>query len=312
MPDHTALGIHAHPNFKLGLRPPEPGRPALRLVNYLTGRIPDHPDAVDYLQGIEFGLYLNSKYGVCGPCSVANSRRLITARLKGKMETPSQDDVFDLYRRSGNPNFDPATGADDNGVNMQTMLDAVLKGGIGGVKCLGYARVNASSVEELEAAVALFGSVNFGVLLETAQQSQTDHGTWDYQRSPVWGGHAVLGGAYRSSPSEQIDVITWAQRVHMTQRFIQAQSQEAWVIIWPEHLAAKGFLEGIDLRSLAADYEAITGRPFPAPVPPPAPPAPNPTPSPVAQGRIIVSGGPLTLEPGSYSLVRDSGPPAAF
>lgn len=276
-----------HPDFKLGLLPPTPAMPALRLADYLTGVLPAHPPAADYLSGTAFGLYANDRFGVCGPTAVANSRREITARLKGAVAAPSQNDVFDLYRRSGNPGFDPATGAGDNGVNVQAMLKAVLAGGIGGVKCLGFARLDAASVEELKAAVALFGFQILGVDLQAAQQQQTGAGVWDYRRSGAWGGHAVLAGAYQADP-EGVDVITWARQVRMTDAFVKNQLSEAWVVIWPEHLSDAGFLAGVDLATLAADFRDLTGRPFPAPVPPPAPPPPGPGPAPPpAQAGVL-------------------------
>jgi hypothetical protein len=36
------------------------------------------------------------------------------------------------------------------------------------------------------------------------------------------------------------------------------------VVIWPEHLGTKAFLEGVDMAQLAADYRAITGGDLPA------------------------------------------------
>lgn len=260
-----ALGIHEHQQLKLGLRPATPDKVALKLGDYLTGILPkrEFPGEVDHLKGLAFGMYQNDSFGVCGPCSVANSRRLITARLKGEMIPPSQEDVFDLYRRSGNPRFDPRTGRDDNGVNMQVMLQAVDRGGIGGVKCLGFARVDAKDIPELEAAIALFGFLLLAVDLQQAQQNQTGRGVWDYRPSGGWGGHAVISGSY----AEGIDVITWAKRVRMTDLFVKKQLTEAWVCLWPEHLTDAGFLKGVDLHGLSRDYAALTGRPFPVDVP---------------------------------------------
>ncbi len=285
----NAVGIHEHPSLKLGLKPADHRRKALSLGDFLTGVVPAHPASVDYFAGITFGMYGNDKYGVCGPTSVANSRREITSRLSGTMKAPSQDDVFDLYKRSGNPNFNPTTGADDNGVNMQDMLQAVLAGGIGGVKCLGFAKVDVSNVDELKAAVAIFGFLLYGVDLEVAQQSQPS--VWDYKNSGAWGGHAILGGAFESNP-EGLDVITWAQRVRMTDAFVSHQLGEAWAVIWPEHLSDKGFLAGVDLHAFAAAYEGMTGNKFPVVIPPTPPPAPTPPPTPTpplpAQGLITI------------------------
>jgi hypothetical protein len=286
-----AVGIHDHPVMKLGLKPSDPTIPCLKLADYLTGALPTVPASSDYLKGITFGLYENDKFGVCGPTSVANSRREITAKLKGSMQAPSQDDVFDLYRRSGNPHFDPNTGADDNGVAMDKMLAAVASGGIGGVKCLGYAKVDVSNIQELKTAVAVGGMLLCAVTLQTSQQSQTNSGVWDYKPSGQWGGHAILSGAYEANP-EGVDVITWATRVRMTDVFMHNQLDEAWMIIWPEHLTNNGFLAGVNLAAFASDWEALTGQKFPATIPP--------TPTPASAGKIII-------DPSAKTIVYPAG-----
>ncbi len=58
--------------------------------------------------------------------------------------------------------------------------------------------------------------------------------------------------------------------------------EEAWVMIFPEHLGSKQFMQSIDLAALAADYKALTGQdlPIPAPAPTPTPPPPTPVPPP--------------------------------
>src|SRR5437899_1335003 len=225
-----------HASYGLGRRPPK-NAPALRLANVLTGVVPVHPVSVDHFAEVaDWGMYDNDRYGVCGPTSVANQRKLITRYLAAE-QSPTQDDVFDLYRRSGNPNFAPATGADDNGVDMQTMLEAVHSGGIGGTKCVGFAKVNVSNLDEVRAAIAIFGSLLLGVNLETAQQVQTQRQLWDYAPSSLWGGHAVLTGRYTSARTGgDLAVITWAEIVGLTDAFEQHQVEEAWVVIWPEHL----------------------------------------------------------------------------
>ena len=120
--------------------------------------------------------------------------------------------------------------------------------------------------------------------LDVAQQHQTDQGgPWDYVPSGTWGGHAVVGVAYDSSPTgTDITVVTWGKTLGMTLSFEQKQVAEAWVVLWPEHLGSKEFMAGVDVAALAKDYEALTGKSFPAPLPPaPAPPpAPNPGPTP--------------------------------
>lgn len=271
-----------HPSRRqLGRLPHDPLRPVLQLGRYLAATTPAHPVTADYLAGVaDWGMYDNDKFGVCGPTSLANQRKQVSAYLDQSEQSPTQDDVFDLYRRSGNPNFNPATGADDNGVVLADMLSAAVSGGLGGQKPLAYAAVNVEDIDELRAAIALFGSVIGGVTLDVAQDQQTDaHQPWDYvRRSREWGGHAVLIGAYTSqarAATVDLSVISWAEVIGTTDDFIARQLDEAYVVLWPEVLGSTEFEAGVDLSALAADYEALTGRPFPAiPDTPPAPPAP--------------------------------------
>lgn len=259
----------------LGRRAPK-NAPALRASRFLTGVIPVHPATADNLSKATYGLYDNDTYGVCGPTAVANQRRQITAYLTGKEADPTQNDVFDLYKRSGNPHFDPADpgGPGDGGVDMQTMLEEVQRNGIGGTKCLAFAKLDPSNPEEVKAWIAIFGGILVGVNLLTAQQSQ--QGTWDYKRSPEWGGHAVLGGAYDPNP----EFISWAEKFETTPAFWSHQVEEVWGVIWPEQTGTAEFEAGVDKQALSEAYTELTGRPFPSVEPQPQP-GPGEPPQPV-------------------------------
>lgn len=259
---------------QLGRRAPK-NAPALRLAPLFKAAVPAHPATAEWLSRATYGLYENDQYGDCGPTSVANQRRQVTAYLAGAEVDPTQDDVFDLYRRSGNPGFDPRTDADDNGVDMQTMLEAATKGGIAGKKPVAFAKVDVSNLDEVRAAISIFGSLLLGVNLTVAQQSGQ---TWDYvKRSPEWGGHAVLCGAYDASGFE---VISWGDTYRLTNAFWTHQVEEAWAVVWEEALVSHAFVENMDLATLAADYQSLTDRPLPLPEPTPTP-VPDPTPTPV-------------------------------
>lgn len=277
-----AVGIHAHPTRKLGRRPPK-NAPALKLTPLLTGNVPEHPPVSDHFAKVDdWGLWGNADYGDCGPVSVGNNYKLVTLYLDGVEVSVTLDDVFDLYRRSGNPKFDPKTGADDNGVDMQTMLEALHSGGIGGYKPVAFGQVKVNTVEDLMDVIAVFGSALLGITLDTSQQSQTDAGLWDYKKSSIWGGHAVNSGRYLDDTIDRNDrtaVITWAEVVDMTDAFIEKQVEEVWVVIWPQHFKDSAFLEGVDIAGLADAYLTLTGDVLPVPDPDPTPP-PKPTPDP--------------------------------
>jgi len=221
----------------------------------------------------------------CGPTYVANLAVLTWKYLLGLDISVSDDAIFDLYRRSGNPNFDPATDADDNGVDMTVMLSALVSGGItithsdGGtelVKPICFAK-HGTGVDLVRAVTSIFGASGLGVDLDVAQQTQTDAHLWDYvANSPGWGGHAIPGGAYTSSAAPgtaDVTCITWTEKVGMTDLFISRQLAEAYAVVWQPLWDHPAFQAGVDQAALAADYTACTGRPFPLPVPP-GPPGP--------------------------------------
>lgn len=258
---------------RYGRRAPS-NKPALLLRDYLTGVVPTVPASVDYLQSFTGWQMLgNDTYGDCVAVAAANNRAEISTVLTGATGYPTLAEVLEFYKTQ-NPGFP----AEDQGMDMQTACATLVKQGIGGVRALGFAKVDHTNLGELNAAIAIFGSVLFGVTVASAQQDQFDQGEqWDYVKgSPIEGGHAIHTGGY--GPGFQS--VTWGREITLTAHFWSHQVEEAWAVIWPEHLASRAFIAGMDLATLAADFLAITGRPFPAPVPPAPGPGPVPVPAP--------------------------------
>jgi hypothetical protein len=276
----TAVGIHDHTEFKLGRAKPIYDRPKLHMKNFIR-QIPDHPVTADDLTGIRFGMDGNDRYGVCVPTGYDNFRRLVTGLLEKKQEDASQDQIFDWYKTQ-NPQFNPGTDADDNGMVIQLFLEYLVKEG----QIAGFAAVDSSNIEELKAAAYIFLGLVVGVNLEVAQQAQTGRGVWDYvSNTDEWGGHCVMTGAYGN---EGLYCVSWAQKILMTVNFIAEQLEEAWVVLLPEHISHPDFRQYFDLQKFAVAYTEITGRPFPVDVPPqPAPVPPAPTPEPGALNLVV-------------------------
>lgn len=288
-----AVGVHEHPDYKLGRAPKIPERAKLEFGNFLrAGAIPEHPLSVDDLTDVQFGLDMNDQYGDCVPTGFDNFRRMVTKLLTGTQVNANQDDIFRWYRTQ-NPNFDPAKyrEQDDQGMVIQYFLEELVKEGV----ILGFAAVDTKNSAEMQAALYLFLGLVIGVDLEVAQQGQTDHGFWDYSASAEWGGHCVMVGAYTGASDE---CITWAERVRMTSKFIANQVDEAWAVILPEHVARPDFRAGFDLQKFAWAYESITGSSFPVeiapvivpdpPTPAPNPDGPTPAPEPIVTDSLVV------------------------
>jgi hypothetical protein len=119
----------------------------------------------------------------------------------------------------------------------------------------------------VKAALSIFGGLWLGILVQQANQEQFhQHQNWtDVPGSPVEGGHAILGGGYYTAG---VRFITWGRESTFGLSFWDGSAEgsplveEAWVVIWPEQLGNEQFTEGIDQAALAADYEALTGRPL--------------------------------------------------
>jgi hypothetical protein len=269
----------------LGLRRADKSRPQVRLP--LTGVPPDHPVSVDHLAAVPaWNGSTNLRYGTCMVCAEANSAVMTWRVLLGVDVSVSDQAVYDLYRLSGNPDFDPATGAGDRGCDPTVALAALVREGIaltmpdGAVevhKPLCYGEVPVPPYEAMHATTAIFGGGVGAFALDMAQDGQTAKGVWDYAESPPWGGHACFCGAYTSGlgPGEVDEsLVTWSKRVGTTASFVSHQMEGLYAIVWQPLWDSPGFIAGVDRAALAADFEAVTGRAFPVPVPPP-PPAPE-------------------------------------
>jgi hypothetical protein len=291
--------------LRYGRRAPK-NAPALKLSRLLTGTVPVHPVAADYLARLAaWEMRGNDVAGDCVAVTWANVRRLVSF-IAGAENYPSQDEVWAVYRTQ-NPSFDPNGSADtngpgssaDQGMDIQTLLEHLVKtGGPDGVKALAFAKVDPSSADEVKAAISIFGSVWTGIVVQDANMTDFDSGRpWDYHRSsPDDGGHSVITGGYGAAGTGPLGgderFITWAQETSFTDKFWSRKVEECWVVIWPEHLTHPAFQDGVDLAALAADYTAITGKPFPVPQPQPTPvptppPAPTPSPAPVLDPHLV-------------------------
>lgn len=259
---------------RYGRRPNDPSKPRLHLGTVLTGTVPAHDDKVDYLARLTGWQMLgNDEYGDCVAVTWANTRRLVTAALAAE-HYPSMDDVIAVYKTQ-NPRFP----SQDDGMVIQDLLGYLTKTpGPDGVKALAFAQVDHTNDAEVKAAIDIFGSVWTGIWVSAANEDEfSAEQPWDYvRRSPNLGGHSVIVGGYDSDGKAGDErLITWAEETSFTDSFWTHQVDEAWVVVWPEHLGTRAFKEGIDQQALADAYETLTGRPFPVqPQPQPGPPEP--------------------------------------
>jgi hypothetical protein len=281
---------------KFGRRPPKRS-PSIMFADIRTAVVPEHPASEDYLSSFKNWQMLgNDTYGDCVAVTWANMRRMLTGALTGTEYYPTIDQVYQVYRLQ-NPNFvpNPSNPVEDNGMDIQTLLEYLNKyGGPDGVPVVAFASVDYKNLDEVKAALAIFGGLWLGINVQAENQSEFKQGQpWDYvQGSPIVGGHSILSGGYFGQTTDDVRFITWAQETGFTDNFWANSVEELWAVIWPEHLGTKEFMAGVDLNKLATDYQAITGRPLPLtpPTPLPAPPQPPPAPAPAGNGCLNLLG----------------------
>jgi hypothetical protein len=262
--------------FPLGKLPPDFSRPRLLLGPHLKSIAFDYPPADDNITQVpSYPMYANDRYGDCVWAMTGHAIQAWTLLGQRSEVTLSEDDIIAAY--SAVTGFDPATGANDNGTVMQDAMEYWVKTGVGGRKILAFAQVDHTDLEEVKAAIHVFGSVLVGFNFPKVAWSQFDQGRpWDVTSNDgaIQGGHAIHVGGYEDGATK---LTTWGKVTGMTWAFWNKYVDECWVAITQDWLDAQGHNpEGVDLHGLGEDFSQLTGKPNPFPVQPPEPPQPPP------------------------------------
>jgi hypothetical protein len=187
--------------------------------------------------------------------------------------------------------FDPAAGPPganptDQGTVMQDAQSYWRKHGLGGHRSVVFAAVDVHDLDEVCAAIDLFGAVAVGIAFPASAMDQFNAGqdwTVTVPDGGIDGGHAVHVAGY-DRVARTFTVTTWGRVISMSWDFWRTYTDEAWVPIFPEWVDAAGRSPtGLDLHGLGADFAALTGQPNPWPTPTPTP-VPVPVPDPPSPG----------------------------
>jgi hypothetical protein len=273
-----ARGIHDHPTRKLGYVPTTRSADELLQVRWAVDPTSVAPTEVDH-SDIVAGLDNNDKWGICGPTSADNITRTITKYEFGTQINATQDQVNTLYTESSDPPFDPATGANDNGVENPMLYDAWRKNGLAGYAPIAFGQLTDISDASIALALDTFGAATMAVDLEVAQQAQSDEDkiVWDYKKSAEWGGHDVCISYISKKNGSVVGCWTWAEWALMTPEFRAKQGIEVFVPVFAAVLASNKFNTNVDADAMASQFKTLTGEDLVIPGPSPAPPAPSPT-----------------------------------
>lgn len=273
--------------FRGGRAAPTPDAPRLRLAPHLDlpAALAAMPDTVDWVTpAAPYDMLGNDQWGDC--VYAEQGHHLLADSTLGAHHPVrvTTSDVLTAY--STGTGFDPQAGPPggnptDRGTNMQRAMGQWRKTGLAGHRIVAFAEVNVHDLDEVCAAIDLFGAVAVGVNFPASAMDQFNAGQpWDVVRHDggIKGGHAIhVGGFDRAART--FTLTTWGRVVVMTWAWWQAYVEEAWAVLMPEWVDDTGVTPtGLDLHGLGAEFAALTGQPNPypdpSPAPTPVPPAP--------------------------------------
>lgn len=268
-------------DFKGGRLPNDPDKPRVRLAPFLrhASSLPPMPILQDWGSRVtDWGMALNDRMGDCTVADIAHTLKQTSLYATGSEVSIPDSEVVAAY--SAISGYDPATGANDNGAIMQDVQNYWRKTGVGGHKSLAFAEVDVTNLDEVYAAINVFGSVHLGMDFPQSAMDQFNRGQgWTLSdiNNQVVGGHDVVGVGYDKTRGV-IYVVTWGRLIPVTNEFFKKYFVEGWVSIIPEWLDVTGHNPlGLDLQGLGQAVSDVTGKPNPFPAPlPPLPPPPGP------------------------------------
>lgn len=178
-----------------------------------------------------------------GDCTVASAGHTIVAdtTIEDRPFVPTDEAVSAEYLKLGN--------GQDNGLTLLDVLKPWQKTGLFGHKLAAYAEIPwaepALSVVEtrklLKASVYLGGSAylafNLPAALQQTPYDWTHIGSGTDWRPGTWGGHAVPAIYYTGSTYY---VVSWGKIVPVSEAFLRAYCDEAWMPVSQDWLSAKG------------------------------------------------------------------------
>ncbi|MES2339253.1 MAG: hypothetical protein V4537_14260 [Pseudomonadota bacterium] len=242
--------------MKLGKLPPRLDPRTLRMARYMTPELPPPPAAVDWTRGMgdDFGMMLNDRIGCCTCSTPGHMVQVFSAANGARIDIP---DAAILKAYKDVSGYD-GTDESDRGAVVLDVLRYWKNVGIGGHKILGFAAVDLKNRIHTMQAIHVFGGIYLGASLPESIDRQE---TWRVDLGDAGDGRASLGGHAFSAHSYDEHGprgITWARRQPTTWPFLDAYSDEAFVVVSEEWADANGAPSGFDRDQLLADIRAVS------------------------------------------------------
>jgi hypothetical protein len=233
--------------YKLGRLPATRPAALKDLGVYASGPLPTPPPTVE-VPVASYPIDGNATYGDCTIAGVAHLIAAWNAESHEHDPVPDEQSIVEEYFR--------LTGGQDTGLNEAEVLKTWQTSGLFGERIAGYAPVNPKDLLQLHQAIAFYGGCYLGIECPSSAQEQFANGEpWTYVGSEVESGHCVVALGY--GPNGGLHCATWGGVAVLEASFLAHYLEEAWVILSPEFVEAKGNSLGIDVASLQADLGRV-------------------------------------------------------
>jgi hypothetical protein len=245
----------------LGKTPARPGAAKLKLAKYIdAAALPKPPAEFGHERLVtNWGMLGNDTAGCC-VWAGAGHEVMLWNREAGRTANVTTTSTLKNY--SLVTGYDPTTGANDSGTDMEEaakyrrqtgLLDADGKRH----KIGAYVALEPGDLDQLWYATYLFDGVGIGVEFPTQWMDAFNAGKpWDAIRRPkVEGGHYITAPAKRAGDAV---IITWGQATPLTPRGYQQFNDESLAYLTEEKLTNGRSLEGFDLATLRADLALVS------------------------------------------------------
>lgn len=241
---------------KLGKLKPKYDSRTLQLSKYLTDSLPYIPQSGHWPHDSPLGMYMNDSIGDCTVAAALHNENLWSAANK---ESYSATDAQALAAYSAITGYTPSDPNSDTGAACLDVLNYWNKTGIGGKKIGAFVQVDPSNHSHVMAASTLFGGLYIGINMPVSAQNQNSGwfktGLIGDGMPGSWGGHCVSIAGYSQN---ELDVITWGERIWMTWGFWDTYVTEAYAIISNDFVTNPAKApNGFDMQTLVADLNLL-------------------------------------------------------
>jgi hypothetical protein len=207
--------MNGKPGMMLGLKPRPVGlKGPLQFGKYLSvdllGPPPERVFREYKIPDDAWQMFGNDSIGDCTCAAIAHMLMLVTSHT-GKLFVPEPADIIKAY--SAVSGYDPATGNNDNGADLPTVLNYWRDTGVAGHKILQWGDVDHTNIDMQKHAIDIYGATDDAINFPKSAADQFAAGQDFELVNPDGGdegGHCIPRFGYGSGGAT---CITWARRV---------------------------------------------------------------------------------------------------